>query len=82
MTLKFHRRFFLFLTNDFNSVQRIKNLNLISWELEGERLLSGHLEESSQDCITMIYEQDGEPLEVLRYLHQFCTARNAILSPK
>lgn len=34
--------------------------------LEGETLLSGHLEESSQDCVTMIYEQDGEPLEVLR----------------
>jgi len=28
--------------------------------------LSGLLEESSQDCVTMIFEKEEEPLEVLR----------------
>ena len=38
------------------------------WYLEGEAILSGDLDESSQDCVTMIYETEDEPMEALRWV--------------
>ncbi|XP_057292074.1 dynactin subunit 1-like isoform X2 [Hydractinia symbiolongicarpus] len=46
---------------DLASVLSLKSAQLP----EGELLLSGHLEESSQDCVTLVYERDDEAMEVL-----------------
>uniref|UniRef100_A0A7M6DIX7 Dynactin subunit 1 n=1 Tax=Clytia hemisphaerica TaxID=252671 RepID=A0A7M6DIX7_9CNID len=61
-------------------------LSLKAGQLQDEEvLLSGHLEESSQDCITMIYEKDGDPLEILSESFQkvlMCLSGIAIKLPE